>query len=825
MIEDCKHLRTWQNLAAAMSLSICGLVSTSQAQRTTVPFVAGFERFARHQEMDAVQAGQLLLTELNCTACHAAASVELKPKLGPRLNGAGNRLEQQWMANFLADPQQEKPGTTMPDLLASLPDNDRRNAAEALAAFLGSLQEPFPEIKGSGAQGVPYEFWKHGDEAQGQQLYHQVGCVACHEADESYETAETKPSPLDQLLEQLDEDELKELGLSTAARRIQSVPHSNLPTKYSRQSLTFFLLDPHRTRTGGRMPNLKLGVVEAADIATWLLRNQTVERDDLNELSTELTAQGLRGRQLFSELGCASCHAIKDVPRGKMAKPLPELDFGSSRSCLTVPQKGLPNFNLDQTQTETLKAAVTAESKSATKAAVVVEKQLNLLMLKLNCLACHERNGQGGVGRYRRPYFETVGHVDIGDEGRLPPPLTGAGRKLQSAWLTRVLHGTGDVRPHMRIRMPIFPVEQVKPLPGLLVKADSESAKQPTEKDVFGDVSKLAEAGRQLLDTGCVQCHPLRGDALPGVVGIDLEGIASRVHPQWFRDFLFNPGSLKPRTRMPTFFPSGKSQNAAILSGDTEQQIAAMWTYLKNINKLELPPKIERARSQDYELVPQNRPIVLRTFMEEAGTHAIAVGFSERVHFAFDAEQVRLANAWRGRFLDAQGTWFVRFAPPAEPLGEQQIEFPPGVPFALFEGSVIEGNGIPNPSFDAKDAGYRFLGYRLDKSGVPTFLSRFDRFDIDDRVKPDAERTLIRQLTITDRTPQEPPASIWFRAHFGKSLKQNSPLSYTSDAGLTVSVSNSVGDAGELQTLKDGTQLLILVKVERRKTIEVRYSW
>ena len=201
--------------------------------------------------------------------------------------------------------------------------------------------------------------------------------------------------------------------------------------------------------------------------------------------------------------------------------------MATPRSCVGSVQAGLPHFPLDSFQAETLKSALKENRENDSNQRDPLPKQQSeFAMLKLNCLACHERDGKGGVGRYRRPYFETVGHVDIGDEGRLPPPLTAVGQKLQPGWLTRVLKGTGDVRPHLRIRMPLFTDDQVKSLPTWLAQADQESRKSASGKDVFGDVSKLAEDGRQLLDTGCVQCHPLRGDALPGVVGTDLEGIA-----------------------------------------------------------------------------------------------------------------------------------------------------------------------------------------------------------------------------------------------------------------------------------------------------------
>ena len=363
----------------------------------------------------------------------------------------------------------------MPDVLASFPETERGAAARALAAFLSSLHEPFPEIKGTGARGVPYEFWKQGDADQGLRLYHQVGCVACHEADEDYETVETKPSPIDQLLEQLDEDELKELGLSAATRRVQSVPHGNLAAKYSPQSLTFFLLDPHKTRASGRMPNLKLGVVEAADIAAWLLRDAPSEVVPEKQQSAFGEDVIQTGRQLFSELGCSNCHSINGVAAPKMARPLVELKLAAPRSCVGSVQAGLPHFPLDSFQIETLKSALTENrDNDSNPRGMLPKQQSEFAILKLNCLACHERDGQGGVGRYRRPYFETVGHVDIGDEGRLPPPLTAVGQKLQPGWLARVLKGTGDVRPHLRIRMPLFPDDQVKSLPTWLAQADQE---------------------------------------------------------------------------------------------------------------------------------------------------------------------------------------------------------------------------------------------------------------------------------------------------------------------------------------------------------------
>jgi cytochrome c2 len=828
-------------------MSRCGLLSqgcllltvmlligqTADAADIAAPFVAGFDRFARHGDVAPRVGGELLLTELNCTACHASDQERLAPKRGPKLDGVGNRLRRAWLRRFLSAPQQTKPGTTMPDVLGHLPANERALAASALVAFLASQQKPFPELRATGRVPVPHEFWKRGDVEQGRELFHRVGCVACHEPDEDYDAVPREASQLDQLLEQLDPEELAEMGLAGVARPVHSVPHADLPAKYTRRALTFFLLDPAATRSAGRMPSLKLMPIEAAHLAAYLLREKpspVAEEHRESETSGDSAALVETGRRLFRELKCSACHAAGGVEEPPPAKPLADLNAAADANCIEAKPAHLPHYSLDDTQRSQLRRAIAALSASG-ETSLDAQQQLDLQLLKLNCYACHERDQRGGVGKRRRAYFETVDHIDLGDEGRLPPPLSGVGRKLKNAWTKKVLAGSGDVRPHLLARMPLFPVAQVESLPSLLGKVDRPS--KETEAEVFqtaGDSKTLVEAGRALLDTGCVQCHPTRGDSLAGVVGIDLAGIPGRVHPRWFHDFLLNPAALKPRTRMPTFFPKGKSANQEILGGDVERQIAAVWTYIKEIDKHPLPEKLVRARSQDFELVPQDRPILLRTFMNEAGRHAIALGFPAKTHLAFDAEAVRPAIAWRGRFLDAHGTWFVRAAPPAAPLGDEVVSMPPGVPLA-----VLDDPQQPWPEATGEEAGYRFLGYRLDRAGVPTFLYRLGDYEVEDRFQPTAGGVLKRRLHIersasgTAQTAsqqlEEQAGGLWFRVHAGDDLRRKSPASYTNDDGLTATIPEK---PGRRAAFRDGEFSDCILPVEMHNgeaTIEVEYRW
>jgi mono/diheme cytochrome c family protein len=462
--------------------------------------------------------------------------------------------------------------------------------------------------------------------------------------------------------------------LTSEVRPVRSVPHGDLAGKYTPKSLAFFLLTPDRTRPNGRMPSLNLKPDEAADITAYLVGSQPNVGQRAVKIDPSLVE---RGRRFFTELQCVQCHSVDALKGAPIAKPLVDLDPGAARTCVGKRSDEVPHYKLDPAQRKSIQAALAAISDES----VVVESPLQTQMLKLNCYACHNRDGRGGVGPKRRRYFETVGLVDIGDEGRLPPPLDHVGRKLNKKGLEDALKGAISIRPHMFVRMPKFAASSVTPLANDFIKADAGN--ESAVKSDMVDDPKLASDGRVLFDTGCVQCHPVRGEHLPGVVGIDLAGVDQRIRPQWFHDFLLNPAALKTRTRMPTFFPDGRGADPNMLDGDAGRQIAALWAYIRNIEKHPLPQKILDGKAHDFELIPDKRPLLIRTFMKEAGTHAIAVGFGQKVHFALDAEVVRPAQAWRGRFLDAHGTWFDRFTPLAMPLGEDVVGFPPGVPFAL----------------------------------------------------------------------------------------------------------------------------------------------
>ena len=98
---------------------------------------------------------------------------------------------------------------------------------------------------------------------------------------------------------------------------------------------------------------------------------------------------------------------------------------------------------------------------------------------------------------------------ELGDEGRLPPILTGVGAKLNPKFLREVmLKGGNDRLAIMHTRMPQWHGDIVDPLAALL---EQDVATTPAPPALAGHTADaIADAGRFLVGSkalGCVKCH------------------------------------------------------------------------------------------------------------------------------------------------------------------------------------------------------------------------------------------------------------------------------------------------------------------------------
>ena len=944
-------LRACRSLLLIAGISPVLITSILVAADVTPPRVPGFERFYTAPLMtldeevipvDPVTGGRLLLGELNCLSCHSAEN-EIKEvvstKKAPILDEIGNRARVDWLREYLAKPHSIKPGTTMPDLIAALPEADRAGTVEALVHFLattGSVTESHPD---------------RGAAKKGADTFRKVGCAACH-------------APLGD-----------RPGDGKLADMATTIPLPDVGKKYSVPSLMAFLKDPLKVRSSGRMPALGLKDEEYRDIAQHFVDpvelspnvkyavyevggNDFPDYDKLTPttsgtcagfdltvagrennfsvrfttflkitkpgqyqihlgsddgsrayvgkdlivdnggvrphtfksgkvildvgfhplivdyfqgggewtLDVDLSGGGLKqqplanfafleakdaavasdtgsksdkpafaidaaladkGRALFGSIGCASCHQLnedgKQVASMLKAKPLKDLAMNGksgASGCLAenIATNGLanvPRYGLSAKQRASL-VAVIASSQGEAGAKESPNEKIHRTFASLNCYACHKRGQLGGVEKERDPFFETT-QKEMGDEGRLPPQLTGVGDKLRPEFLKHVLNNGGDDRKiYMLAKMPKFGGANVNPLAEQLMALDTKNDPLP-QREYPEPEYRTKAAGRHLVGgqaLSCIKCHDFNEHPSTGIRAINLTRMHARLRPEWFDRYMRDPQLFRPGTRMPAPWPFGQATIRDVLAANVNLQIGAVWMYLGDGGKAAVPVGLVR---EPIELTPTDAPIVYRNFIEGAGSRAIGVGYPEKMNLAWDANEMRLALVWHGAFIDASRHWTGRGVGYEAPLGDHLIPLAPHAPLAK-----LASPNDPWPTTPARDSGFRFLGYKLDAKQQPTFRYSFAGITVEDQptpLKADDQpfAGLRRTLHFTGTTDGQ----LYYRAAVASKIEKTAEGHYKLDGFWTMKLTG--GEAATLRQAGDKWELLVPVK--RQTTITQDYVW
>ena len=840
-------------LFTTLSLVVICRVLLAADHHVVVP---GYERF-RAEHLNDVTGGRLLISEMNCQSCHGKLGGDtVPPRQAPILTRIGERSNVDHIRKFIANPQSEKPGTAMPELVALKADP---STIDAITAFL--------------TQGTSWRATAVGVDAvrRGETLFHQVGCAACHADQRSNEVIDRlrRGVSAGQVADEED-DQVRKTEIKWT-RPAFAMPLGKLDQKYSLSSLINFLRDPHAVRPSGRMPSLNLTPEEARDVASYLLKDVDVEaninfeyfegdwqelpnfsqlkpvsvgtttdfavgvspkqglfslrfsgflqipdngtykfflssddgarllidgnvivdndgvhpagfrRGDAElkagphelvveyfeyqgqeELAVEIEGRDLprqplaglitltekfasanvesvasssaelieKGRLAFASLGCAACHQHGDGNQ-KLSWTGKAPQFAAMQAtggCLAEkPDAKVPLFALNPQQRRDLTAAIEAAGKPAVDPPDI-KHEIHQTMLTLNCYACHSRNSMGGVSEPMNHVF-TGSIPEMGDEGRIPPSLDGAGDKLNETWLKTILNEGAKDRPYMATRMPKFGAEQTGALISELVTLDAKPAlvqvtlPEPDHR-IKADARLLV--GDQALS--CIKCHIFDRHAATGIQSLDMTTMTRRLRKEWFHRYLLDPQTYRPGTRMPAAWPSGRSVVPQILNGDSNVQIEAIWTYLLDGKNAKVPSGLQR---EAIELKPAARPIIYRNFLEGLSPRGIAVGFAEKAHFAWDAEHMTPRLIWHGAFIDASKHWIDRGPGNQAPMGDHVMTLPPGPPLA-----TLVSLDVAWPDSNPRENGFHFQGYSLNKAGVPTFKYLWNEISVSDTITP-----------------------------------------------------------------------------------------
>lgn len=206
---------------------------------------------------DSIEQGRFLFAELGCANCHSAGNWNLQSRRGPDLSDAGSRVTAEWLYAWLKNPHDYRKSAVMPVCLDS--DQDRAD----VTAFVMTLRGD-PEASGN-------EPGPDGQITAGQELFESIGCVKCHDKNNSLDAVGMKYRSL--------------------------------------ASLTEFLTDPHKTDPHGRMPSLFNAGSErhfAAAVARFLFSGMQPGEP----LPTPPSGDAVRGSKLFTSSGCVRCHTV-----------------------------------------------------------------------------------------------------------------------------------------------------------------------------------------------------------------------------------------------------------------------------------------------------------------------------------------------------------------------------------------------------------------------------------------------------------------------------------------------------------------------------------
>jgi len=711
--------------------------------------------------LDEKQSGGLLITELRCASCHEGMDAG-RMKAAPELATVGSRLTPEFIKRFIADPGAVHPGTTMPGLLGAASAEKREEVAESITAYLMSRKAAAPAEVPEGEV----------DSYDGKELFHQIGCVACH-------------SPRDEAVREV-------IGEGV-------IPLTHLPGKYQPNALAAFLHAPLKVRPSGRMPDMKLSKMEAASLAAYLEGASAPAVDGGSGDAKRIEA----GRAAFQEYNCAACHQPEeqDFAVRSPGPPLTKLD--PARGCLSDAPGAAPDFHLSAAQKKAIRMALHEPASEAASGDLI-----KMHLTRMNCIACHVRDDFGGVAQNLDSYFHSSEEA-LGNESRIPPPLTLVGAKLRPEWLNAVLHDGRVVRPYMKTRMPLFGEAGLAGLSDLFGEVDHLDPVELAEPDRESGRAMRDGAVRLLGDKGlnCIACHNYNGKDSPGMKGMDLMTSYQRLQPAWFASYMKNPAAFRPGILMPSYWPDGKAVQTEILEGDTELQLRALW-FNFSLGRSAGDPSGLRAEPSGLVVTDTTRTYRGRSGV--AGYRGIAVGFPGGMSYAFNAQNGSLSALWQGEFVNVgwQGQGPGNFNPIGRPVQlAQDVAFlqaaEPPAGWLLLPTTSKEQPVNPDPLYP-RNHGYAFLGYSLDAESIPTFQYRCGPVVIEDKSVPQGEAgsQLLRRSFHFMSPAKE---TLWFRALTGKIEVESATVFKTADLRLALSPGKTL-----LRAASEGEQELLI---------------
>jgi cytochrome c551/c552 len=436
-------------------------------------------------------------------------------KVGPDLKEVRMKMHKEWIPVWLGHTHEFRPTTKMPQFRL------KQNEIEAIAAYVWQSALTGPALPAQPA----------GNAVHGKELLESRGCLACHSIGEGDKLmGGVFSANLSRVGEKDNYEYLVRWIHNPRERTRPYCPYEKRdlgPEDYQKHGLPFvFDLEHSRCPNDGHqlevqqptvMPNLRLTVEDARDIASYLITRKHADASYAPAPFMDDKALVGKGKDLIRNYGCAGCHEISGFEdEGRIgtelttegSKPVDRLDFGRltevAKRGIVVQPDGAPtkkegeswydqrgfmeaklrnpavfDYNRADPTLKMPKPNVTAEDITALTTFLFgsVDPQLPgdykylpddqrrdiqegwWIVTKYNCMGCHQiQIGQQSI-------LQTLPMYQAENKANLPPNLTSEGARVDPAWLQRFLANpplsTTDtnkngVRSYLQVRMPTF---------------------------------------------------------------------------------------------------------------------------------------------------------------------------------------------------------------------------------------------------------------------------------------------------------------------------------------------------------------------------------
>lgn len=477
--------------------------------------------------------GEEVVASVGCMACHqspeetagsdtrtAVSIQDLRRQFGPNFQGLGSKTSAQWVYNWLKDPSRYHSGTRMPSL--RLTDQE---AADITAYLMDSTDTAFVN----------------------------------------------RPVPT------IDEAIVDEIALEFLS--------NTAPMITAREQLSGMSRSEKLEYTGERLIG-QYGCYACHDIAGF---------EGAQPIGTELTNIGRKALHQFDYGFVNIEHSRTSWWTAKLTDPR---IFDIHRDLSPQLQSRMPNFRFTDGQVEAVVTVLAGLVETDPDNTLIVPRtprnlrieQGQHLVRQMNCQGCHVIEDDGGAIVDRvADWLERFEGRDAADAGTLatsfsPPNLRGEGRKVQTDWLFAFFHEPSPIRPWLRVRMPSYGMTAEERNDLIAYFTALDDAEYPFSEAVEPDLTQdELDAALTMFSPqyfNCTTCH-IQGDQYPPGTADrwapNFALAAERLRPEWIIDWLADPQSLMPGTRMPAFYPLGAP---GILNDDTGHQLEVLRDYL-----------------------------------------------------------------------------------------------------------------------------------------------------------------------------------------------------------------------------------------------------